>query len=258
MRRLGALLRLALGVVVILACFPAGLAATPEIQQRVPTVGCPSNDQMGRGLQTAELMPAPIEQNLAEQLEYYQGDDSPGVFAPKGWSCRAWNGSTGSVLLVTPKRLAPPFFPLPRISGPAVMIETSDGTGPGRIHVAIVATQLFPLVGGEFIAAVRQEHLVSDGVFDVEPHPDDQLRYLSDRFVEYTTPAHHAGIGTEGLLETSDLPITGLTILNVQAEADSITEVRVRLPGSLNPLAEAIVQLETACVQLRRGCRSLQ
>src|ERR1700728_3590584 len=99
---LGALLRLALGVVVILAGFPAGLAATPEIQQRVTTVGCPSNDQMGRAMQTAELMPAPIEQNLAEQLDYYQGEDSPGVFAPKGWSCRAWYGSTGMLLLVTP------------------------------------------------------------------------------------------------------------------------------------------------------------
>jgi len=253
-----AALPLAVSLAVLLAGSSVVFAATAQMPQRVPTVGCPANDQMGRAsLQTAELMPTPVEPAIAEQLAYYQAEESPGVFAPKGWSCRAWYGSSGSVLLVTPRRLEPPFFPLPRVSGPAVMIETADGSSAGRIHVAIVAAQLFPLVGGDFIAGVRQEHLVSDATFDVEPHPNDELRYLSDRLVEYTTPANHAGLGTDGQLEVSALPIRGLSILNVQAETDSLTEVRVRLPGALNAVAEAIVQLETACVQQRRGCRSL-
>jgi hypothetical protein len=60
------------------------------------------------------------------------------------------------------------------------------------------------------------------------------------------------------MFEVSNLPVRGLTILNLETEANSLTEVRVRLPAGLNSVAEAIVQLETTCVQLQRGCRGLQ
>jgi hypothetical protein len=120
-----------------------------------------------------------------------------------------------------------------------------------------VAGQLFPLVGDDFITAVKHEHLISDSSFDVVPYPDDQLRYLSDRFVEYTTPANRTGFGTDGLIKMSNLPIRGLTILNLDAEVNSLIEVRVKLPASFNAVAAAIVQLETACLQLQRGCRGL-
>src|ERR1019366_5040228 len=212
----------------------------------------------GSSSSTGSPMPARVPQGMTEQLAYYRAEGSPGVYAPRGWSCRAWYGSNGSVLVVTPKRIEPPYFPLPVITGPAVMIQSSDGGASGRFHVAIVAAQLFPLVAEEFITRVRQEHLISDSSFDVEPYPDDQLRYLTDRFAEYTTPANRSGLGTAGMLETSNLPVRGLTILNLEAEANGLTEVRVRLPAGLNSVAEAIVQLETACLQLQRGCRGLQ
>lgn len=241
------------------SCCAMASAAIPEIQQPVPAVGCPANDQMGPArLQTGQSIPVPLDQRMAEQIAYYRAEHSPGVYAPKGWSCRAWYGSNGSVLVVTPKRIEPPYFPLPKITGPAVMIETSDAGTAGRFHVAIVAAQLFPLVGSEFITRVRQEHLIADSSFDVEPYPDDQLRYLSDRLVEYTTPANRTGLGTDSLFEMSNLPVRGLTILNPEAEVNALTEVRVRLPAGLNSVAEAIVQLETTCVQLQRGCRGLQ
>jgi hypothetical protein len=207
---------------------------------------------------TSESMPGPVEQRVAEEMAYYKAAHSPGVYAPKAWYCRAWSGSNGSVLVVTPKRIEPPYFPLPIITGPAVMIESSDGGTSGRFHVAIIAAQLFPLVGSEFIMRVRQEHLIPDSSFDVESYPDDRVKYLSDRFVEFTTPANRNGLGTDGMLEVSSLPVRGLIILNLESEVNSLTEVRVRLPAGLNSVAEAIVQLETACVQLQRGCRDLQ
>jgi hypothetical protein len=203
-------------------------------------------------------MPAPVQKELAERLTYYQAVGSAGVFAPKDWSCRAWSGSSGSTLLVTPKRIEPPYFPLPTITGPAVVIQSSDTTSSGRFHAAIVAAQLFPLLGQELIARVRQEHLISDSSFELERYPDDQFSYLSDRLVEYSTPANRAGLGTEGLLETANLPVRGLTVLNPESETNALTEVRVRLPASLNAEAEAIVRLETSCVQLKQGCRGLQ
>ncbi len=194
---------------------------------------------------------------MAEQIAYYGAEHSPGVYAPKGWYCRAWDGSNGSVLVVTPKRIEPPYFPLPMITGPAVMIESSDGGSSGRFHVAIVAARLFPLLGSDFITRVRQEHLVSDSLFDVEPYPNDRLEYLSDRFVEYTTPANSTGLGTDGMLEMSELPVMGLTIVNLAADVNTLIEVRVRLPAGLMPVKQAIVQLETVCVQLPRGCQGL-
>jgi hypothetical protein len=253
-------MRFALSIALWLFCSSALAAAeVPKTPQRVPAVNCLANDQAGpASLQTRESMPAPADQALAAQIAYYKAEHSPGVYAPKGWSCRAWSGSNGSVLVVTPKRIEPPYFPLPVITGPAVVIQTSDQGTSGRFHVAIVAAQLFPLVGDEFIKGVRQEHLISESSFDVESHPDDQLRYLSDRFVEYTTPANHTGLGTDGLMEVSNLPVRGLTILNLEADVNSLTEVRVRLPASLSSVAEVIMQLETTCIQLPGRCSGSQ
>jgi hypothetical protein len=56
------------------------------------------------------------------------------------------------------------------------------------------------------------------------------------------------------MFDMSDLPVRGLTILNLQPETVSLTEVRIRLPAGLNSVEEMIMQLETECVQLRAGC----
>jgi hypothetical protein len=245
-----------MSLMALLTCCAMTSAAIPDGQQQAPVVGCSTDGQLGPAKpQAGEAMPVAVEQPLAGQIAYYKGASSLGVFAPRGWYCRAWYGSNGSILVVTPKRIEPPYFPLPAISGAAVTIDSSDAGTSGRFHVAIVAARLFPLVGSEFITAVRQEHLIADASFDLQPYPDDQLSYLSDRFVEYTTPANHTGLGTDGMFEMSNLPVRGLTILNLASEVNSLTEVRVRLPAALNAVAQAIVQLEATCVQLPRGCR---
>jgi hypothetical protein len=234
-------------------------AAAAPSQARAPTINCVGNDQVDSSqAQKGASVPIPVEQSIADQMAYYKAEHGTGIFAPRGWYCRAWNGSNGSFLAVTPKPIPPPYFPLPSIGGPAVTIATWDGESSGRVRVAVVASQLFSVVGSEFVARVRQEHLISDSAFDPESFPDDQLQYLSDRFVEYTTPANRAGIGTDGMLDMSNLPIRGLTILNLVEDANSLIEVRVRLPPNLSSLTEPILTVETSCVQLPKGCRSLQ
>jgi hypothetical protein len=205
-----------------------------------------------------ESMPAPVKEPLTRQLAYFQAENSPGVYAPRNWSCRAWFGSSGSTLLVTPRRIEPPYFPLPSIPGPAITIQTWDSASPGRFHIALVAAQLFPLLGDEIITRVRQEHLISEASFDRESRPDDQISYPTDRLVQYSTPAQRTGLGTDGLLQMSTLPIRGLAALNPQSEVNALTEVRVRLPADQQAVQEAIMQLETACLQLKQGCRGLQ
>jgi hypothetical protein len=216
----------------------------------VPLIACSPEEQAVKAAHpTDQSIRVPLDQQAAGQLSYYKAADDPGVYAPRGWHCTVWNGSNGRILLVTPQRIPPPYFPLPVVTGPAVMIQSTQGESFGRFHVAIVAAELFPVVGREFIKSVRQEHLISDSSFDAEHYPDDQLQYLSDRFVQYTTPPNRSGLGTEGILDMSDLPVRGLTILNPQTEVISLTEVRVRLPSELNPVAQTILRLETACVQ---------
>ena len=234
-------------------------AANAPIPARAPSINCVGNDEVDSSqTQKGASVPIRVEQSIADQIAYYKAEHGSGIFAPKGWYCRAWNGSNGSFLAVTPKPIPPPYFPLPSIGGPAVTIATWDGESSGRVRVAIVASQLFAVAGSEFVARVRQEHLISDSAFDPESYPDDQLQYLSDRFVEYTTPANRAGLGTDGMLDMSNLPIRGLTILNRVDEANSLIEVRVRLPPNLSSLTEPILTVETSCVQLPKGCRSLQ
>jgi hypothetical protein len=252
-------MRIAMSVTVLLACCTSAAAATPEGRHAVPSVGCAAEGQAGTvNPLPGDAMNAPVDPLVAGQIAYYRGEYGLGVFAPRGWHCRAWYVANGNILVVTPKRIEPPYFPLPTISGPAVMFNASDAETSGRFRVAIVAAQLFPLVAGDFIARVKQEHLIADSAFDPEPYPDDQINYLSDRFVAYTTPANHTGLGTDGMFEMSDLPVRGLTILNLQAEANNLSEFRLRLPSGLNGVAETILQLEATCVQLPRGCRGLQ
>jgi hypothetical protein len=220
----------------------------------VPSPCSPADPPGKASRPTDQSMRVRVEQQAAAQLSYYTVAALPGVYGPKGWHCTMWNGSNGRILLITPQRLAPPYFPLPVISGPAVMIQSTEGKDSGRFHVAIVAAELFPVVGREFIKRVRQEHLISDSSFDAEHYPDDYVQYLSDRFVQYATPANRSGLGTEGMLDMSVLPVRGLTILNTQAQVISLTEVRIRLPSELNAAAETILRLETACVQQQDAC----
>ncbi|MGH8230546.1 MAG: hypothetical protein ACRESY_01855, partial [Steroidobacteraceae bacterium] len=157
------------------AAAPAPAPAVP----RVPVAACPENEQSGATrVQAAQTMPADVSPAIAAQIAYYRSEGTAGVYAPQRWSCHGWSGSNGSILLVTPKTLGPPYFPLPAISGPAVVIQSSPRDGSGRFHVAIVAAQLFPLVAADFIAAVRQEHLIADSSFVAEHDPDDELQYL--------------------------------------------------------------------------------
>jgi hypothetical protein len=245
-----------LAMLLLLSC--STLVYTEELPapQRIPAIDCPVEDQT-EPEKSVGSAPTPVqtEQRLADQLAYYGSAHRLGIFAPRGWSCRAWSGANGSFLVVTPKRIFPPYYPLPNLGGPAVTINSWDGGGSGRFHVAIVAAQLFPLVGKEFIAQVRQERLIPDSSFAVTRNPDDDVKYLSDRLVEFSTSANHSGIGTDDMLEVSTVPIRGLMILNLEDEADALTEVRVRLPANLNSTAEAILQLEATCLQSQRVCR---
>lgn len=237
-----------------LALCAAGAACAAD-DTRAQMITCPTGDDT-QPLKLAESVPAPGQPQAAALVSYYRAGPV-GVFAPRGWSCHAWLGTGGSMLLVTPRPVPPPYFPLPAVNGPAVLMQLTDSSESGRFHVALVAARVFPLLGRELITQVRDEHLISDSSFDVQPYADDRLQYLTDRLLAYTTPAHHAGLGTDSLFETGDLPIRGVMLFSPGGEIRSLTELRVRLPEAQRALGDAILDLETRCFQLQQGCRGL-
>jgi len=240
----------------LLASWSVTASGADASKATAPLIACRTDGQMGpANPQALAALPGALDERMVAQISFYSAAHGPGVYAPRGWYCVAWEGSNGSMLLVTPRRVPPPYFPLPMITGPAVMLQSSDAASSGRFRVAVIAAQVFPVVGADFIDRIRQEHVIADSSFEAAPYPDDQLQYLSDRLVEFTTPANRAGLGTDGMFEVSDLGVRGLIMLNLPDEVNTLTEVRLRLPTNLNPVAAAIMQLETTCLQLRGRCR---
>src|SRR5579863_3081957 len=105
-RSLPAESQLALRALLVLMVLAGGTPLPGEAADnpRVAEYLCPTTGE-GETPQTRlpESMAAPAEAAVASQLVYYRPEHGAGVFGPKGWSCRAWIGSSGGLLLVTPK-----------------------------------------------------------------------------------------------------------------------------------------------------------
>jgi hypothetical protein len=194
-----------------------------------------------------------VAPEIGAQLAYYKGANGPGVFAPVGWHCLAWYGSNGSLVAVTPA--APPdAIPANGIAGPGVELVFRDGDTSGRFEVAKISSRFFPDSMREFIQQVRAEKLMPDSEFNVKPYPNDTVKRISDRMVEFSTPARQAGFGTEGLLQQSDEPIRGIVALNPPTEENSLSVLWVRLLAGQGSLSTSITGLQGQCLRRPTGC----
>src|SRR6266581_4531996 len=113
----------------------------PAVQQQtIPFVGCPADVQ-------GEDVPPPhgkarvlaLDAPTAQAIAYYQAGDGPGVFAPRGWHCRAWAGSAGGSMIVTPGSLDSASLKA-GLRDRAVEMQYLDGGTSGRFGVAAYAT----------------------------------------------------------------------------------------------------------------------
>src|SRR6266567_2785946 len=93
----------------------------------VPFVGCPADGQQGYiAPPNAQPKVVRLHDVALQGIAYYKGDDAPGVFAPSGWHCRAWYGSSGTHLLVTAAPIDTAHFMPPKVLGPAVEMSVSS------------------------------------------------------------------------------------------------------------------------------------
>lgn len=133
----------------------------------VPFVGCPADGQEGY-VPPPQGQPKPVspQGTSLEAIAYYKSEYVPGVFAPRGWHCRAWYGSSGSNILVTLVPIDTAHFMPSKVGGPGVEMSTIAAGTSGRLSVARYASRLFPQALGVFIARVKSEGIAPVSDFD--------------------------------------------------------------------------------------------
>ncbi|HLN01320.1 MAG TPA: hypothetical protein VK335_18675 [Bryobacteraceae bacterium] len=178
----------------------------------------------------------------AEQLAYYKFWPDYGALAPRGWHCFGVYGSSGDSLFITPEPIdASRAFSIHggELAGPVVVIEHTYGGTSGRDQVARVIARVFPKYKA-FVASVREMFELPADRFPSGPHPADKLLYRSPRVVEFRTPAHADGLGTDAWLKKGETPIDGVAIL--VGDTPDLLLLSVRLPRGLASLTPAIVR----------------
>jgi hypothetical protein len=237
----------------LLASFTWAENGSP-VTHSIAFVGCPADGQQGpQPPPTGAAVPVILDPEVATQLAYYKGEYGPGVYAPAGWHCRTWYGSSGAFTVVTPGMPPPDGDLAHRLAGPGVEVEQKNGGTSGRFGVAEVSARFFPDLMRDFIRQVRDEKLVEDSTFDVQPYPDDVLHPITENMIEFLTPAGRSGFGTEGLAR-SDLPINGVVAIAEPHGEPSLLVLRIRLPTRQDRLNATLVTLDEACFRLDHSC----
>jgi hypothetical protein len=238
-----------------LVTMAATIPACAPLSESVPFVGCPADGQAGpfeppEGASRTVALPAA----LAEQIAFYEGTYSPGVFAPRGWQCKVLYGSSGSILLVTPAASDPSWTSRSELPGQAVQVETVVGDGSGRFRVAAYGSYLFPKAAAKFVEAVTDmdPEIANDAVAAL-PRATDAVFPVASTVARFTTPASAKGLGTDcGLAPTGD-PIHGIAVLDT-SDGMGLAVLRVRLASNLHGVEAAILALNEECLQSRDGC----
>ncbi len=224
-------------------------------QGAVPFVGCPADGQTGP-IQPPKGQPKVVSLGglPAGAIAYYKGEQAPGVFAPAGWHCRVWYGSSGSSILVTPTPIDTTHFLPPKVVGAAVELGLSFAGTSGRFSVASYASRLFPRVLARFIEGVKNEHVVPDSACGPRRYKGDSVTSVGHLVAEFTTPPGVTGLGTANLFAPSRDPIYGIAVIAPDSTEPDMSILRVRLGGNMRQVEAAVLRLNRECMRETDGC----
>lgn len=241
---------------IILGCWLLLPSANAE-EVKVPFVGCPADGQAGAlAPPIGNSRTVQIDGSLPVPLAYYKGAQGSGVFAPAGWHCRVWYGSSGAFLIVTPEPIKPPYFPPPSYAAPVVEISTVIGGTSGRFEAARFSEMLFPTLTKKFVEDVgREEAMLGEKPKHKKKRHTDSLKYLSPRIIQFLTPANEIGLGTEGHIRPTDRRIQGIVVLQ-ESEGDppDVSILRASLGEGDQAFAPLILKLNAECMSTSEGC----
>ena len=181
-----------------------------------------------------------IDPAHAERLAYYQAEDGPGVFAPRGWQCYTEIGSSSIMIRAEP--MLPGFRDKAwrEISGPAVVSIFFFAQTSGRHTVADLDALVFP----HHAAFIRHvETSEAEDRRNIErrrgPLPDDSITRLNPDLVAFGTKPNGVGLGAYARLSPGPAVIRGLA--KNCGDEDGVYVLAARLPLSQNDLTPAIV-----------------
>jgi hypothetical protein len=235
------------------------VAPPPAVNARlevIPFVGCPIDEQGNpQAAPTGQPLHVAVAPELARKLAYYKGAQRWGAFAPQGWHCYGWYGSGGGFLMVTPGEIQASDTPQ-NVPGTAVVASSSDGETSGRETAVAVAKRFFSQPMQSYIQRVESyDQSINWPPITAEPVAPDTVRRVTDRIVEFVTPANQDGYGTwEKIMTPSSRPIRGIISISSPDEDVGLVEILVRLPATDDALASAILRVEESCLQKENSC----
>jgi hypothetical protein len=218
--------------VVAVAQSPASAPAPGEtpsaVSGKFEFVGCAGNGQQGPRLPSAAPRVLPeYPPEIGARLAYYASDKLAAI-APRGWHCIAGSNSAGDALLITPEVQAAQdiFGASKKISGPAVFASRSYSATDGKLEVAKIAAQAFP-IAKKFVKTVTDKSPEIRSGIHFGSSPGDTINRPSDTDVEFETAANSDGLGTAGRLEKNGQPIVGAAMLSGDMDLFKI-DIRLR------------------------------
>ena len=147
------------------------------------------------------------------------------------------SGSSGWALDVTPQ----PKEPFKAVTtGPIVVLRSTDGGTSGRFTVARIIARVFP-AHEAFVRKVMNEGLERASDFPFGPYPTDKLTARTEDMVEYETPPHSKGLGTDTGMTPDDNPVQGAAVLQ-NGEWPCLRLLSVRLPPDMKRMTTDIIQ----------------
>lgn len=241
---------------VVIAMILLCCARSPARQiQQIAFVGCPADGQVGP-IEPPQGTPrlAELDEIPAGEVAYYKGEHAPGVFAPSGWHCRVWYGSSGGFLVATPAPIEPSFPPA-KFPDRAVEASTAIGGTSGRFAVATYALRLFREQAAGFIQNVKNEGTETARIVEGLQDTKDSVKSLTRVMAEFDTPANTTGLGTGDYLAPSQDSISGIAFLDeADSEYPNLSIIRVRLGAEMRQLKTVLMRLNKECIQKDDGC----
>ncbi len=226
------------------------VAACNDKRAEVELVGCVTSGQQGMfaGLPTVRRDLGSSDLGSGK-VALYTTANGHSIYAPRDWRCRAFNGPSGTTLVVS-RELTNSADPEPQSLDDAIEVSWITAEGSGRFTVASYTARLFPDQTAAFTQAVRAEAVALGMPIDTSLFADDILQNVGLSDAEFTTPANTSGMGTDMYLRAANTPIRGAAWLNAASPATpGLTVLRMRLGDSFDDKTmTALLHLNKSCI----------
>jgi hypothetical protein len=234
---------------------PHAMAAQAGVAT-IPFIGCiesgPTPDDVTWTAPSGKPLATDLPPSVAARLAVYASNWSA-VLAPRGWVCRSIvTPLKGVAMIVAPETGSGDQLDI--LNGPAVIAWNDESEATVNAYAGrYFPRQLAPSAAQQTVAAAAS----------LPPrYASDIIRYHGPLVLEYETPAHHAGLGSQASAQGARppaLPSYGLLALSsLPRGAGGIVNLTVRLPPDLAFLHGAIVKPFAACLPNRNtvACES--